>query len=59
MPQMYSYSKAVFAFGRVVRTVFCEIEFVLRAQTRFHAFPISVGYKTDEVLFTLRGFVMF
>jgi hypothetical protein len=52
---MWSHSKAVLAFGRAVLTVFCEFEFVLRAQTRIHAFPMSVGNKTDEVLFTPTG----
>jgi hypothetical protein len=50
---------AVLAFGRAVLTVFCENEFVLRAQTRFHAFPMNVGSKTGEELFILRGLLMF
>jgi hypothetical protein len=35
--------RAVLAFGRVVLFLFCETEFVLRAQTRFHTFPVNVG----------------
>jgi hypothetical protein len=45
---MLFHCKAVLAFGRGVLTGFCEIEFVLRAQTRFHAFPMSVGNKNQR-----------
>jgi hypothetical protein len=39
----------VFAFGKAVLTVFCEIEFVPVAQTQFHTFAMIVMSKTDEV----------
>jgi hypothetical protein len=38
---------------------FCEIEFVLRAQTRFHAFPMNVKSKRKPVLFIPSGMMCF
>ena len=52
---MVSFYKAVLAFARAVLSIFCEIEFVLRAQTRFHAFPINVSTKMREIPSILCG----
>jgi hypothetical protein len=46
---MLVYWRPVLAFGSVVLAICCEIEFVLRAQTRFHAFPASLGSRLSSV----------